>query len=279
VLKLISALNSFLGLLLAVAVAAGLGIAGWLGYQTYNSEKWAQAKLVQQEAELDAKRQEVERLAADVRDKSVRIVALNEDLKVKQKEIERLQTALRLMKVDHRVARIAVLSQQGSVATNDLVTKFSFVEMNQQGEPLDDPRVFTVKGDLIYLDSWVVKFSDKFVELGDSLRSTSVCLFRRVFGEAQQPSQGFPLDRPQSQPAAYRNGGKPSEFEQELWDRFWEYANNPQMAEKAGVRAAHGEAPSIKLVPGKRYRVELRSSGGLSVVPEVEPAGESGPKL
>ncbi|NUQ62135.1 MAG: hypothetical protein HUU20_06585 [Pirellulales bacterium] len=279
-LKLISALNSFLGLLLALVVAAGLGIAGWFGYQNYYAEKWAaQARLAEKEAELHAKQQEVHRLSADVQEKAARIVVLNEDLKVKQKEIDRLQIALKLLKVDHRVAQISVLSQQGSAATDDLTTKFSFVELNENGQPLDNPRVFTVEGDLIYLDAWVVKFSDQYVELGDSLRSTSVCLFRRVFGETQQPSQGFALDQPKSQPVAYRNGGKPTQFEQELWDRFWDYANNPAMAKSAGVRAAHGEAPSIKLVPGKRYRVELRSSGGLSVVPEEEPAGSPPPKL
>jgi hypothetical protein len=177
------------------------------------------------------------------------------------------------------VAQISVLSQQGSAQNGDLVTKFSFVEINERGEPLDEPRVFTIDGDIIYLDTWVVKFSDKYVELGDPLRSTSICLFRRIFGESQQPSDGFQLDKPRSQPAAYRNGGKPSEFEEDLWGRFWEYANNPSIAQKAGVRAAHGEAPSMKLTPGRRYRVELRSSGGLSVVPETEPVASPSPRL
>ena len=57
-------------------------------------------------------------------------------------------------------------------------------------------------------------------------------------------------------------------MERDLWANFWEYANNPAKAKKAGVRAAHGEAPSIRLQVGKRYRVELRASGGLSIVPD-----------
>jgi hypothetical protein len=35
-----------------------------------------------------------------------------------------------------------------------------------------------------------------------------------------------------------------------------------------GVRAIHGEAPFIELRPGKTYRIELRASGGLTLVPE-----------
>ena len=62
-----------------------------------------------------------------------------------------------------------------------------------------------------------------------------------------------------------------SELEREIWGKFWEYANDPVKAEKVGVRAAHGEAPYIKLMPGKRYKVTLRASGGLSLIPEDLP--------
>jgi hypothetical protein len=64
-----------------------------------------------------------------------------------------------------------------------------------------------------------------------------------------------------------------SPVERDIWANFWEYANDPAKAKKAGVRAVHGEAPSIRLEPGKRYRVELRSSAGLSIVPEAAPRG------
>ena len=175
------------------------------------------------------------------------------------------------MKVDQRLARITVLSQEGSAAKGDLVTRFSFVDVDQAGKPLGEPRIFSVAGDLAYIDSWVVKFGDEYIEEGDPLRATSVALFRRVFGEKQLPSEGFSLDEEGGQPAVYRTGGPMSDFEKELWARFWDYANDPELAREKGVRAAHGEAPSIQLRPGKSYRIELRASGGISVVPETAP--------
>jgi hypothetical protein len=236
--------------------------------RTYYAERWAaeeaKAKLAEQEAQLQG-------LTEQLETKKREVEQLGKDLAASREQVQRLQTAMKLLKVDHRVAQISVLSQQGSAEDGDLATKFSFVELNPQGQPLEQPRVFTVAGDVLYVDAWVVKFSDEFVELGDPLRATSVCLFRRVFGEKQQPKEGFQLDQAGTLPAAYRNGGKPSDFEQQIWERFWDYANNPAEAQKAGVRAAHGEAPSIKLLPGKHYRVELRSSGGLSVVPDDNP--------
>ncbi len=54
----------------------------------------------------------------------------------------------------------------------------------------------------------------------------------------------------------------------ELWRRFWDYANDRELAERAGLRAVHGEAPFTELRPGGRYSVELRASGGLSIRPE-----------
>jgi hypothetical protein len=58
-----------------------------------------------------------------------------------------------------------------------------------------------------------------------------------------------------------------SDFEQRIWSDFWSIANDPQRAAGLGIRAAHGEAVSMKVATGRSYRLELRASGGLSIVP------------
>jgi hypothetical protein len=182
---------------------------------------------------------------------------------------------VKLLKVDHRVGRITVLSQHGSAAAGDLTTTFDFVEVNDQGQPLEAPRVFTIRGDIVYIDAWVAKFDDKYVEQGDPLRGTAICLFRRVFGESQAPNNGAALDPVGTEPTVYRHGGKPSALEQQIWSRFWDYANDPKLAKEVGARAFQGEAPSMKLMVGKQYRVLLRASGGLTIIPQ-EPSPEAG---
>ena len=280
--KTLGELNSLLATILGLAVTSLVGAAGWIGYNTYYSEKFAmeevEGKLAQRDVEiaemsqdLQQKSRQIELLDTELSTQREEIAGLNDDLKEKLLQIEQLDTAIRLLKVDHRVAQIDVISQQGSAAEGDLATTLSFVEVDDQGRPLEEPRTFTVNGDLVYVESWVVKFTDDFVEMGDPLRSTSLCLFRRLFGEKQKPADGFSLDPVGSRPAAYRNGGEMSELEQEIWSRFWDYANEPGKAQEAGVRAAHGEAPFQKMMPGKRYKVLLRSSGGLTFVPEDRP--------
>ncbi len=305
-LKLLTALNNFLGTLLALAIVAILSTAGWFGYKMHYEEKWeleenqktlakrdaeivkltgdlqsGEAKILRLGTDLDVSQRDNQRLSRDVAEKVVQIDALNEDidalnkdLQAKQKEIQRLEMAVRLLKVDHRLARITVLSQQGSAAEGNLVTTFRFVEVDGDGQPLEQPRQFTIEGDVVYIDAWVIKFTDDLIALPDPVRFTSFCQFRRIFGELQQPNEGFVLDAVGSLPAAYRGGEQISELEQKIWDQFWDYANNPAKAREAGVRAAHGEAPSIKLMPGKHYKVLLRASDGLTIVTEEPATGQ-----
>jgi hypothetical protein len=235
-----------------------LGVGGWFGYSYYSGGKRQLEELGQQ---LEARHREV--------------AALTETVKAKDRELQRLQIANRLLKVNRRVAQIDVVSQTGSAKAGDLATKFTFQEIGSDNKPLDEPRTFTVRGDVVYFDAWVVKYEDRLVEAGDPLRSMSICLFRRIFGESQEPRNGFVLDAVGSTPVAYRTAGAMTDSEREIWSKFWDYANSPALAGQVGIRAAHGEAPSIKLKPGKRYRLSLRASGGLEIVTEEVPGREA----
>lgn len=253
--RILAALHNLASAVVALILLALLGTVGWLTARSYLNEKWQR-----------------QRLESELAQSQAQIQSLN-------KEVQRLRTAITLLKVDHRVAQIDVLAQHGSHKSNDLVTTFRFTELDRSGKPLEKPRVFTIQGDVVYVDALVVKWEDESVEAGDPLRSATYYLFRRIFGEAQQPKDGFPLDPVGAQPAAYRSGREPSEFEREIWARFWEYANNPSEAKKKNIRAAHGEAPYCKLVPGKRYTIELRASGGLSIKTEDIPHTSVEPTL
>lgn len=232
-----------------------VGVGGFYGYRYYSEHT----------REIRERDHKIGTLEADLQQKS-------EEIARQQKEIERLDLALRLLKVEQRRAQIVVVSQTGSQAEGTLKTQLRFVEVDDQGEPIGEPRLFTIEGDLLYVDAWVVKFDDEFVEQGDPLRSSSICLFRRLFGEHQGPAAGFPLDNPLERPEAYGGPRGVSELEASLWREFWDIANDPERAASLGVRTAHGEAPSMQLRPDKVYEITLRASGGLSIQPRNPPA-------
>jgi len=269
----LSTVNSFLRTMIALVVIGGVGVAGWFGYTTYNAKEIdarkkaeqltaANAALADAKTRLETAEADIAAKAEQIRERDAQITKLNED-------VEKLETALSLLKVDHRVARLTAVDQTKDEATGEVTTKVEFVELNDEGHPIDTPRLFPIRGDTVFLDNWVVKFDDKYVESADLERGTSLVLFRRIFGEKQQPIDGFPLDDVGSAPRAYQRGGKMSDFEKQIWGDFWAIANDAQRAEQLGIRAAHGLALSMKVQKGKSYTVQLRASDGLSFVPDA----------
>ena len=61
-----------------------------------------------------------------------------------------------------------------------------------------------------------------------------------------------------------------SEFEQKIWDDFWEIASNREKAAEIGIRAAHADAPSTRVREGVTYELELRSTGEVTLRPLAE---------
>lgn len=271
--KTFSALNSLLGTLLSLVIVTALAVGAWFAYHAYNADKWELQKAAK---ELQETQQEVSRLSGELALRHEEIQSLNKDLAAKKREIERLSTAIRFLKVDHRVAQVDVLRQGPAPETGELVTAISFVEVDGSGKEIEKPRVFTLEGNVLHLAALVIKFTDKYVEAGDPLRGTSLCLFKGIYGDKQPPERAYSLDPVGSRPAIYHSGQRMSDFETELWTKFWDYSNDAEKAEKAGVRAAHGLTLDQELRPGKRYKVLLRASDGLTIVPEDRPPEDKG---
>jgi hypothetical protein len=274
----VATLNSAVRTMLAVLLVGVFGWGGWTAYRTYFASDIAAREQAQ---ELEDARQELARRDNELREKvqmiaqrdeqlakqSEEIASLNLTVQEQEEEIARLDTALRLLKVDHRIAHLEILDQKTDPESGEKTTTISFVEVNDEGTPIGPDRTFELKGDMVYIDHWVVKFEDKYVEEADFDRSTAIVLFRRIFGEYQEPSQGYTIDEVGSRPTAYARGSRMSDFERKIWDDFWNIANNPERAKELGIRAAHGEAVSIKAEQGRSYEVQLRATGGISITP------------
>lgn len=241
-------------------VYAGLlGLLGWGALEVRGA-------LSAREQELADRDEQIGELQQNVATRERRIGELDREVARLAERVRELELALTLLKVDRRVARLTVLSQgpmPGREGT--LQTKVRFQELDTEGRPLGAPKLVTLPGKVAYVDALVIKFEDSYVEQGDALRGTSICLFRRIFSENQWPSQGEPLDGAGSRPLPYGGDGDDPGYESRLWERFWDYANDPDAAAALGVRALHGEAPYIELRAGKSYLLELRASDGLSI--------------
>jgi uncharacterized protein YoxC len=268
--KFLRALNVLLANLLGLGVLALLAAGAYFGYQALTGDKRA---LQEAEQKLRASQAEIDGLRTQLAQRQQQIQTLQNDLAEKQKQIEQLRTAVRLLKVQHRLAHLEVISQEVSPQTGQLETRLRFLEVDDAGKPIDKPKEFTIQGDVVHVAALVIKFADEYVEAGENLRGASICLFHRLYGDKQPPEQGFPLDPVGSRPAVYQTGQQMSDWERELWKNFWEYSNNPTKARQVGIRAAHGDAVYQQLRPGKRYKVLLRSTGEFTIQPAEEEAG------
>ena len=269
VVETVQTINSAVRTFIAVVILGGAGIGGYSFYSKYSERD---RELRESNKALTSAKLELDSAKTELASKIQQVNDLEIDVAEKQERINRLETALQLLKVDQRLARLEIIRQDKNEETGEINTTVRFVELSPNGDTISDPREFKLHGDVIYVDNWIVKFDDKFIEEADLERGTSLCLFRRIFGENQSPIDGYSLDEVGMRPQAYARGGVMSDFEKEIWKDFWEFANDPRRAAEMGIRAANGEAVSVKVREGMKYSLELRASGGMSISPIIDQA-------
>ena len=235
-----------------LAVVGGVGYGGWFGYNNYVKPS-RQAK----------------QAIADLADLKVQYEEQGKTLTATVKAKEKLQTALKLIKVDRRMANVEVL-EKGTDETGKPFLEVRFTEIDRHGRVVGAPRDFTLAGEKLYLDCWIVSFEDKYIEDADPLRSASLCVFKSIYGEIDGPMGAKSLDEESSNygmpPGIYDDDLK-TEFESKIWGDFWSVCNDTQKQKDLGIRASYGQANYVLAEEGKTYQVQLRASGGASLKP------------
>jgi len=236
-------------LVLLAVLAAGLGVGWRLGRPV--GDPADKARIQELEGERDA---------------------LLERIGALEDEVARQQARIAFLRERRRLARVGDVERE--VGPDGKVrTRFHFQEVDEDGRPLGPPQEFTVEGDLAYFEALVVKFDEEFARRHDLEPGSTLLLFRRIFGEHRAPAEGYPVDSVGQRPLGYADDPAAA-FHDRLWRDFWDYALQPEVLQEAGIRAMHGEAPFVKLEPGREYVLELRSTGGLTIRPEptLEPS-------
>jgi hypothetical protein len=197
-------------------------------------------------------------------------------LREQKQLISNLKTVVQRLTKVQRLADIVVIEQ------TPLRTKFNFLEIDDNGNPIGAPRVFDIEGDEAYFDTLVIEFKGTYdpnddgplkeTEVSQALTGHSIILFRRVFGSKQKPEEGIPLDADKSIPTVYRSPYETTPLEEKLWNQFWELANDPVLAKNKGVTYASGSAAYTKLLKGNIYHLEKRTLGAATLRAEVLPA-------
>lgn len=186
-------------------------------------------------------------------------------LRQRAEQLEREKTQLveyaQRLSASRRVAQVSVLKQEPDDSGRPKTT-ILWQEMSTQGT-IARPQTLEVSGTLVYFEALVLKFSHHHVGEGDISRGTSLALFRRIFGDHQAPQSGPQLDQSNRPPDTEGKGNE--ELHARLWQRFWDFVENRQLADEYGVRIAQVEAPAVPLRVGQNWEVSLDAAGGLNI--------------
>lgn len=242
-------INSAVRTLLLVGVTGAVGYGGYVGYDNY----------VRPSAEAKQAKAELETMKARFEEQRAEMAALTEAK-------ERLETAMKLLKVNQRIAKIEVM-EKGVNEEKQPFMEVRFSEVDRNGDVIGSSRDFTILGEKIYVDGWIVTFEDSYVEHADELRSASLFVFKSIFGELERPADAKRLDsQSDALPGIYKSATQ-NEFEKQIWNDFWKVSGDSKLQKELGIRASHGQANYLIGEEGKVYQVEIRASGGMSLKP------------
>ena len=195
-----------------------------------------------------------------------------------EREKQELHEHIQRLGASRRVAQVSILDQLPGEKGQTL-TRLRWQEIRTDG-PLPSSMTADIIGKQLYVEGLVVKFDPDSVAKGDAERGQSVVLFRRVFGDQQNPQFGYSLAEGDD-PTQGRVTDSPQAA---IWKRFWELVDDPSLAKKYSVRVAQYEAPSVPVKPGQTWEITLDAAGGLNFkklgdfpteTPRV-PSGQSG---
>lgn len=183
-----------------------------------------------------------------------------------------LKKIIRRLKADTRIAEVLVVGVNYDEKTGKNVTTIKFLEYDVDNNPLD-PKYFTFDGNIIQFQSLVVRFEDIYIEESDRFKGKSAYLFWKVFVLDGANTQEYELTKIYSIPSGYKIPEVTEEFEEKLWNKFWDYVLNPDEAKNIGIKNVQIEAPGTMFVPAMIYTIKIEHDGGMRIdsqkVPEI----------
>lgn len=249
--------NSFVRTCLLLCFLGVVGYGGWFGY-----ERYVKPGLQAEAAIAEAARLEKELAASLEKQKQLTV------------ENDRMQTSLKLLKTDRRIANVEIMEKSVDEEGSP-VMEVRFTEIDEYGDVVGSSKDFTLKGDQFFIDCWIATFDDKYVEQADELRNASLFAFKSIYGDAERPrdAQRLDSDSMEAPPGIYDDDRKRA-FEQKIWSDFWSVCNDRTRQKELGIRAAYGQANHLVGEAGQCYQVEIRASGGVSLRPIEKTAAE-----
>jgi len=178
---------------------------------------------------------------------------------------KKLKAAITSLTHEDQIGFAKVLRQEER--DGKLYTTLKFVE-TARGDMLTKvlEKEYEIEGDVVHFDTLIITFSDQAVMDG---KARSLYLWRRIYGEYMNPSEGYPIETYGRSPERYtgllRDLRQPDQ--QLFWEAIWDLANDPSALRQHGIKAVYGNAVYKSLRPGLIYVFKIGADG--HVYPET----------
>lgn len=186
---------------------------------------------------------------------------LEAQVRALQRQKEELLSYAQRLSASHRIAQIDVL-RQTTDAVGRRITDLLWRQVESDAT-VGHAQAITIIGEWAYFEAAVIKFDFELPQPDAPQQRTSLALFRRVFGDGQTPLSGVEIDR--HAPLTNREPAAAAALEQNLWEMFWQFIEDPELAQSYGVRVAQIEAPAVPLKEDEVWEVTLDAAGGLNL--------------
>ncbi|MCK4563579.1 MAG: hypothetical protein KAU94_02755 [Verrucomicrobia bacterium] len=178
---------------------------------------------------------------------------------------EKLKKAITTLTHEDQIGFAKVVKQEER--DGQLFTTVKFVE-TARGDILTTvlEKEYEIEGDVVHFDTLIVTFSDQAVMDG---KAHSLYLWRRVYGENMNPSEGYDIETPGTHPERYAGLLRDLKLpeQQMFWEAIWDLANDPEALRDHGIKAIYGNAVYKRLRPGLIYVFKIGADG--QVYPEI----------
>lgn len=275
VMSHVKTINSAVRTIMVAGLVGILGYGGYIGWDNYirpsQEAKEAKAKLETLEAEFAQQKLLLEQSNHNLAATKSQLLDTERDLEIANELNERLETSMKLLKVDRRIANLTV-TEKGKDEDGEPYMDVTFTEVDEEGQSVGVSKNYRIRGEKVYVDGWVATFEDKYIEQADELRSASLFVFKSIYGDAEAPKDAQRLDVQTIDhgPGIY-NDDKKRSFEQQIWSDFWKVCTDEGLQRELGIRTSHGQSNYVLPREGKTYKIMIRASGAMSLDPIDEP--------
>ena len=181
-------------------------------------------------------------------------------------ENQQLKQAVRNLTEETQLG-YALLQSQSANQNGELTSVVRLVQ-TAAGNPKEivSEQLFHIKGDVVYFDALIVKFTDDYVKDGTE---RALYLWRRIYGEQTQPANGQQIESSGVTPERYHSLTRSLRQNQRetFWQAIWALANDHSRLREYGIQAVFGNAIYTRLLPGKVYLFKISSTG--QIYPET----------